>query len=239
MINTSPRFQAWEVVHGVLPWEGAFAPYNVTSELLGSDPTSLDSDPNRYSINAFYEGLPSASLIEALDNQTTTAAQFMIEQVRARPGQVSIYAAGAMTNIALAIRLDPSFAKNAKELVIMGGYIDVNILQTDGSVTKADLNSDINLMMDPESSKITLNADFPRIVIAGNVANSVMSTQGFLEEVYEVKNNYSQIMYDHYGVIFPFWDETAAVLMLDDSSMLNSTTCKLTPFHRLSGWRSN
>lgn len=43
----------------------------------------------------------------------------MIEQVRKYPGQVSIYSAGALTNVALAVRMDPDFAKNAKELIIM------------------------------------------------------------------------------------------------------------------------
>jgi inosine-uridine nucleoside N-ribohydrolase len=47
----------------------------------------------------------------------------MVKMVRKYPGEVSIYAAGAMTNVALAVRMDPTFASNAKELVIMGGYI--------------------------------------------------------------------------------------------------------------------
>lgn len=76
----------------------------------------------------------------------------MIEQVRKYPGEISIYAAGALTNVALAVRMDPDFAKNCRELVIMGGYIDVNLLQTTGSVMQADWNSDINLMIDPEGS---------------------------------------------------------------------------------------
>lgn len=59
----------------------------------------------------------------------------MIEQVRKYPGQVSIYAAGAMTNIALAVRMDDDFAKLAKELVIMGGYVDVNMLQVSISLS--------------------------------------------------------------------------------------------------------
>jgi inosine-uridine nucleoside N-ribohydrolase len=46
----------------------------------------------------------------------------MIQQVRKYPGEVSIYSAGALTNIALAIRMDPDFAKNAKELIIMVRY---------------------------------------------------------------------------------------------------------------------
>lgn len=69
-------------------------------------------------------GFPNTTVLEG-----TNAAMFMVEQVRKYPGQVSIYAAGGLTNVALAVRLDDDFARNAKELVIMGGYLDVNMLQ--------------------------------------------------------------------------------------------------------------
>jgi inosine-uridine nucleoside N-ribohydrolase len=78
-------------------------------------------------------------------------------------------------------------------------------------------------MIDPEGSKIALTAPFPKITIAGNVANQVMSTQDFLEEIYEVKNPYSELMYKYYGTEFPFWDETAAAVMVEPSMVKNST----------------
>lgn len=68
----------------------------------------------------------------------------MVQQVRKYPGQVSIYSGGALTNVALAVRMDPEFASLAKELVIMGGYVDVNLLQVTGSVLQADLSSDVS-----------------------------------------------------------------------------------------------
>jgi inosine-uridine nucleoside N-ribohydrolase len=43
-----------------------------------------------------------------------------------------------LTNVALAVRLDAQFASLAKELVIMGGYLDVNMLQV-----SFDLNDDL------------------------------------------------------------------------------------------------
>lgn len=67
----------------------------------------------------------------------------MVEQVRKYPGEVMIYSGGALTNIALAVRMDPEFASLAKGLVIMGGYLDVTLLQTSGSTLQADLNSDV------------------------------------------------------------------------------------------------
>lgn len=79
----------------------------------------------------------------------------MIEQVRKYPGEVMIYSGGALTNIALAVRMDPEFASLAKGLVIMGGYIDVTLLQTSGSTMQADLNSDVSL---PTVWRVTLPA---------------------------------------------------------------------------------
>ncbi|KAJ7122371.1 Inosine/uridine-preferring nucleoside hydrolase domain-containing protein [Mycena epipterygia] len=48
----------------------------------------------------------------------------------------------ALTNVAFAIRLYPKFVSLAKGLVIMGGYLDVNLLTTSGSVLQASVNSD-------------------------------------------------------------------------------------------------
>ncbi|KAI5280143.1 hypothetical protein KEM54_003842 [Ascosphaera aggregata] len=168
---------------------------------------------------AIKEGFPVGKPIDSI-----SAAQFMVDSVRRYPGQVSIYSAGALTNVALAVRLDAGFASLAKELVIMGGYVDLNMLEVTGSVMLADLQSDINLMIDPESSKIALNANFPEIIVAGNVANQVMSTQAFLDEVSEYNTIYSRLFAEYYGTTFPFWDETAAALMVDRSIALNTTT---------------
>lgn len=82
-------------------------------------------------------------------------------------------------------------------------------------------------MIDPEASKIALTADFPNIIIAGNVANQVQSTQEFLDEVYEVKNPYSELMHEYYGTSFPFWDETAMALLVDPTIATNTTTGKI------------
>lgn len=66
--------------------------------------------------------------------------------------------------------------------------------------------------------------------IVGNAANQVMSTQDYLDEVYEVKTSYSELVHEYYGTEFPFWDETAMFSVLDASNVLNSTTCKYKRF---------
>lgn len=216
LLNNPKLFQAWELLHGKLPWEGAFAPLNHTMEAQGNDPTS--GNPDRVVKAAFLEGFPNTTFASDI-----SAAEFMVQQVRKHPGEISIYAAGAMTNLALAIRLDSTFARNTKELVIMGGFVDVTMLEATGSKLLAELQSDVNLMIDPEASKIALTADFPNITIAGNVANQVMSTQSFLDEVAKVKTPYSTMMHKYYGTQFPFWDETAAAILFHPEIVKNTT----------------
>lgn len=83
-------------------------------------------------------------------------------------------------------------------------------------------------MIDPEASKIALTANFPNITIAGNVANQVFPTKEFMEEVHSVPNPYSELFYKYYDLSFPFWDETAAALMVDPSLSVNQTSGKPT-----------
>ncbi|POS80230.1 hypothetical protein DHEL01_v201389 [Diaporthe helianthi] len=215
LVNTPELFQEWENLHGDLPWQGAFAPENLTAEALGNNPTS--GDPAKIVKAAFHEGFPRGTLAG------NNSAAWMVEQVRKYPGQVMISSGGALTNIALAVRLDPEFASLAKGLVVMGGYLDVTLLQTSGSVLQADLSSDINFKIDPEGAKIALTADFPSITIVSNAANQVMSTQDFLDEVYEVQTPYTKLFHEYYGTEFPFWDETAMFSVLESSNVLNST----------------
>ena len=84
-------------------------------------------------------------------------------------------------------------------------------------------------MIDPEASKIALTASFLAITIAGNVANQLISTQAFLDEIYEVKNPYSTLIHEYYGTIFPFWDETAMAILIDPSIATNTSTGLSTP----------
>ncbi|KAI0474176.1 Inosine/uridine-preferring nucleoside hydrolase domain-containing protein [Xylariaceae sp. FL0804] len=219
LLNTPELFQAWEAVHGKLAWEGAFAAENATAEAEGSDPTS--GDPDRVVRAAFPEGVPNTTF--AGDDGATSAAEFMVAQVRRHPGEVSIWAAGALTNVALAVRMDASFARNARQLVIMGGYIDDNLLQTTGSVTQADISSDINLMIDPEAAKIALTAAFPNITVVGNAANQVFPTRAWLDEAAGVAGAYTALLNRTYTLEFPFWDPASVAVLVEPEIVTNAT----------------
>ena len=54
-----------------------------------------------------------------------TAAEFIVETVMSNPGEISLIALGPMTNIALALALEPRLATSVKRIVAMGGVLTV------------------------------------------------------------------------------------------------------------------
>ncbi|XP_068609015.1 inosine-uridine preferring nucleoside hydrolase [Brachionichthys hirsutus] len=80
--------------------------------------------------------------------QKEHAVSGMIRLVTEKQNQVSLVALGPLTNLALAVRLDPRFPQKLKELYIMGGNMEGK-----GNVT---LCAEFNFAMDPESAYVVL-----------------------------------------------------------------------------------
>lgn len=98
-------------------------------------------------------------------NPTTTiadesAAAFMVRMVHQYPHQVTIFGAGPLTNIAMAIEIDPHFAELAQELVIMGGSI---VPHTEDREWVNSPRHEFNFWFDPEGASIVLKAPWAKI----------------------------------------------------------------------------
>ncbi|CAL8393843.1 unnamed protein product [Boreogadus saida] len=81
--------------------------------------------------------------------QKEHAVNAMIRLVSENPNQVSLVALGPLTNLAMAVRLDPGFPDRLKDLFIMGGNMEGK-----GNVT---LCGEFNFVTDPESAYIVLD----------------------------------------------------------------------------------
>lgn len=80
--------------------------------------------------------------------QKEHAVNAMIRLVNENQNQVSLVALGPLTNLALAVRLDPCFPQKLKDLFIMGGNKEGK-----GNMT---LCGEFNFVMDPESAYVVL-----------------------------------------------------------------------------------
>jgi inosine-uridine nucleoside N-ribohydrolase len=192
LINTQVRQQAWEKSFGLIPWKG------VWNTKDGPFPNYKSHGP--FEIPTLEEGLPT------LKPSNESAAEFLIRQVRAHPHQVTIISADPMTNLALAIRLDPEFASLAKELVFMGGYIGAGISKATGN---PDFVSDFNFLFDPEAAQIAITAAWPKITSVADVTNdpALLFSDEVIQQIGQVKTPLSEYVTKYAEKGVPLWDE--------------------------------
>ncbi|MEM0288080.1 MAG: nucleoside hydrolase [Nitrososphaerota archaeon] len=89
------------------------------------------------------------------------AVDAIIEAVNAKPGEITIVEIAPMTNLAMALRKDPSIADKVKALYFMGG---TNYYQ--GNVTPA---AEFNIWVDPDAAKIVLNSGIPTTMVGWEI----------------------------------------------------------------------
>ncbi len=141
------------------------------------------------------------------------AAHFLIRQVRAHPHEVTIYAAGPLTNIALAISIDPHFAGLTKGIVLMGGSLNPGVADPQFALNP---HREFNFWFDPEAAHITLHAHWPRIDVTGvDVSIKTMFTQEMLDEIVKSKEPAAQYLAKYSAEKYYLWDELAAAAWLD------------------------
>ncbi|MCF0107476.1 MAG: nucleoside hydrolase [Bacilli bacterium] len=92
-----------------------------------------------------------------LDNRP--GAQLIIDSVMNNE-DVTVITTGAMTNLALAIRLEPKIIHRIKEIIFMGGSVD------NGNVSPA---AEFNILVDPEAAHIVLTSGVPIKMVGLNV----------------------------------------------------------------------
>jgi inosine-uridine nucleoside N-ribohydrolase len=141
------------------------------------------------------------------------AAHFLIRQVRAHPGQVTIYAAGPLTNIALAVAIDPKFAELTRGIVVMGSSLNP---QTDDPEFATSPRHEFNFWFDPEAARIVLRARWPRIdVTTVDVSIKAMFTQEMFDGISRSSSPAAQYITRYAKERYYLWDELTACAWLD------------------------
>ena len=141
------------------------------------------------------------------------AADFIIETIRANPGEVILYCAGPLTNVALAVRLDPGIVELTRAIYIMGG-------STAGGW-------ELNWWWDPEAAAIVLREPWKDMVITpGEVGAQVWSSDELMRPIAaaggrlaeHIRSSYLEYeAQDQNTVSSMMWDEVSVASLLDPS----------------------
>jgi purine nucleosidase len=95
-----------------------------------------------------------------------SAVEQLVGLARANPGELSLLAIGPMTNLGLALLVEPELPALLRQVVIMGGAFAVP-----GNVTP---HAEANIGHDPEAAQLVMSAGWPLRVVALDVTHATL-----------------------------------------------------------------
>jgi purine nucleosidase len=192
---------------GKVGWLGAWGdgPMNLDQQTNRKPDASRSHDP--YFVAPLPEGAPHTLPLDQ------DAAHFLITQVHAHPHQVTICALGPLTNIALALAIDPHFAELTRGIFLMGGSLNP---QTADPEFASSPRHEFNFWFDPEATHIVLRAHWPRIdVTTVDVSVKAPFTQQMLDEIAQSQSPTARYIARFSQDRYYLWDELSASAWLD------------------------
>jgi inosine-uridine nucleoside N-ribohydrolase len=190
-INSQAEVARWEKLYGKIAYQGAW---------------NFGKVHGPYEIPPLAEGSPTTKPAHE------DAAQFLVRMVHQYPHEITIYAGGPLTNLAIAIALDPEFPKLAKELVVMGGVINPG---TKDPEFYGFSRKEFNIWWDAEAARKVLRAPWAKIIVTTvDISIKTKLTRAMIAEIGKSRTPLAQYLakYSSEGYM---WDELAAAAWLD------------------------
>jgi purine nucleosidase len=110
-------------------------------------------------------GIPMPASSRAISGRRAT--DFIIDEVRAHPGEITLVGVGPLTNLALAMRLAPDIVPLISRIVIMGGAVGA------GNRTAS---AEFNIYADPHAAKIVFECGCPFTMFGLDVTHKAIAT---------------------------------------------------------------
>jgi purine nucleosidase len=204
LVRRREEAQLWQQLHGKVAYAGAW------DERWWHESSVVPAPP---------EGQPT------IKPAAEDAVHFLIRMVHKYPHEVTIYEGGPMTNLALAISIDPHFPELARELVFMGGSLSP---QSDNPEFINNPRHEFNFWFDPEAAEIVLRAPWKKIVCTPtDVSVKTHMTAAMVKQI-EAGGTPLARYIAKFAMLTPgadiMWDEIAAEAWLDPSLITRSDT---------------
>lgn len=111
--------------------------------------------------------------------ESQNAVDFLVDYINKNPKEITLFAIGPCTNIALAIRKSSSFAKNLKRLIIMGGA------KNTGNMSPV---AEYNFWADPQAASEVLSAGISDVTLIGLDVTNKIALNCEMREIIRLQN---------------------------------------------------
>ena len=151
------------------------------------------------------------------------AAQFTVDMIMNNPGQITLVPVGPLTNIALALALEPRIAQTAAGVVVMGGAATVN-----GNVNPA---AEANIVHDPHAADVVFTAGWPVTMVGLDVTMKTIMTEAYLaglkgsktgDFIYAISRFYQDYHYQAHGMHAIHTHDPSAVAYVMDPTLFTT-----------------
>lgn len=151
------------------------------------------------------------------------AAHFILRMVHKYPNEVTIYEGGPMTNLALAISLDPHLPELAQELIFMGGGVAP---ASDNPEFLNNPRHEFNFWFDPEAAAIVLRAPWKKITCTPtDISVKTHFTPALVKQIDAAGTPLTHYL-SQFAMFTPgadiMWDEITAAAWIDPSIITRS-----------------
>lgn len=159
------------------------------------------------------------------------AAQFIVDAVMASPGEITLVPLGPLTNVALAVSLEPRIAQQVREVVLMGGA--ANARGNASSVAEA------NIRNDPEAAHIVFEAPWKVTMVGLDVTRQVVMTPDYIADlaasgaphtdfIAQITRHYTDFYRTYVGLDGFHVHDSSAVAYVVDPTLFETETVPLT-----------
>ena len=118
------------------------------------------------------------------------AVSFMIRTLMESDGDITVVTTGPMTNLAMAMRMEPKIVEKIKQIVLMGGSY------TNGNVSPA---AEFNIMADAEAAYVCFNSKRPITMVGLDVTRKALCYPEIVERMDKIGNCASKLFVDLMG----------------------------------------
>lgn len=118
------------------------------------------------------------------------AVNFIIDTLLASDGDITMVTTGPMTNLAMAMRMEPQIILKIQQIVLMGGAY------TNGNVTPA---AEFNIIADADAAYVCFTSGRPITMVGLDVTRKALCYPAIVERMSKVGNKASKLFVDLMG----------------------------------------